>query len=152
MERCGKPGATVNGMAGAGSVPREVVYSNLLRDVNCKLTLTKELFYTLHVDRVLKALADGTRRRILALVWGEARTAGAIAARFAMTRPAISHHLGVLLEGELVTLRRQGTRRLYRANRQTLARLRIQLGAFWDSHLQHLKDAAEARERRRGRN
>jgi DNA-binding transcriptional ArsR family regulator len=116
------------------------------------LTFTKELFYTQDVDKVLKALADGTRRRILAMVWGEERTAGAIAARFTMTRPAISHHLAVLLEGKLVTLRRQGTRRLYRANRQTVTRLRAQLGAFWDSHLDRLKDAAETAERKRGRN
>jgi DNA-binding transcriptional ArsR family regulator len=42
------------------------------------------------MDTMLRALADGTRRQILALVWREERTAGEIAANFKMTRPAVS--------------------------------------------------------------
>ena len=42
--------------------------------------------------------------------------AGEIAARFDVTRPAISQHLGVLKEAGLVSERRDGTRRLYRAD------------------------------------
>src|SRR5262249_37611470 len=105
------------------------------------------------MDAMLRALADGTRRRILALVWREERTAGEIAGKFTMTRPAVSQHLAILRESELLSMRRDGTRRLYRANRQAVARLRAELGAFWDDHLAQLKDAAEAagrRERRRG--
>jgi len=97
---------------------------------------------------MLRALADGTRRQILALVWRQERTAGDIAAKFTMTRPAVSQHLSILRESDLVTLRRDGTRRLYRANRQALARLRAQLGAFWDDRLAQLKDAAEAAARK----
>lgn len=101
------------------------------------------------MDRVLRALADVTRRRILTLVWHGERTAGQIAAEFPVSRPAISQHLSVLLTSELISVRRVGTRRLYRANRDALKRLRAQLGAFWDSRLEQLKDAAE-RNRRRG--
>lgn len=93
---------------------------------------------------MLRALADGTRRQILALVWREERRAGAIADEFAVTRPAISQHLGVLLASELVSVRRVGTRRLYRANRRAIVRLRADLGAFWDRHLSRLTEAAEA--------
>jgi DNA-binding transcriptional ArsR family regulator len=52
-----------------------------------------------------------------------------------MTRPAISQHLAVLQESELVTVRRDSTRRLYRANRQAIARLRSELATLWDTHL-----------------
>jgi DNA-binding transcriptional ArsR family regulator len=100
------------------------------------------------MDAILRALADGTRRHILALVWREERTAGEIAAEFAVTRPAISQHLRVLLASELVSVRREGTRRLYRANRQAVARLRAELAAFWDDGLARLKEAAEGAERR----
>jgi len=100
------------------------------------------------MDTMLRALADGTRRQILALVWREERTAGEIAAKFAMTRPAVSQHLGVLLDSELVSVRPDGTRRLYRANRNAVARLRAELSAFWDDRLAQLRDVAEAAERK----
>jgi DNA-binding transcriptional ArsR family regulator len=100
------------------------------------------------MDTVLRALADGTRRQILALVWREERTAGEIAAKFTITRPAVSQHLAILRESELLTVRREGTRRLYRANRQALARLRTELSTFWDNHLAQLKNAAEKAERK----
>jgi len=103
------------------------------------------------MDIVLRALADGTRREILALVWRDERASGEIAAKFAMTRPAVSQHLAVLRESNLVLVRPEGTRRLYRANRQAVARLRAELAAFWDDRLAQLRDAAEASERKGGR-
>jgi DNA-binding transcriptional ArsR family regulator len=99
------------------------------------------------MDAMLRALADGTRRQILGLVWRRELTAGEIASNFSVTRPAISQHLGVLLTSELLSVRREGTRRLYRANRRAIAQLRDDLGAFWDSRLMRLKQAAEATER-----
>jgi DNA-binding transcriptional ArsR family regulator len=99
------------------------------------------------MDNMLQALADGTRRHILALVWRSERTAGEIASHFTMSRPGISQHLGVLLASNLVMVRRAGTRRLYRANRRAIARLRAELGAFWDTSLRQLKREAEAAER-----
>jgi len=98
------------------------------------------------MDVMLRALADGTRRQILGMLWRTERTAGQIAAEFAMTRPAVSQHLATLRESELITMRRDGTRRLYRTNLRTLARLRRELGQFWDKHLGALKDIAEASE------
>jgi DNA-binding transcriptional ArsR family regulator len=99
------------------------------------------------MDAMLRALAHVTRRQILALVWREERTAGEIAAAFAMTRPGVSQHLTILRECELIAMRRDGTRRLYRANRKAMAKLRAQLGDFWDNRLARLKDAAESAER-----
>jgi DNA-binding transcriptional ArsR family regulator len=100
------------------------------------------------MDTMLRALADGTRRQILTLVWHDERTAGEIAAEFTMTRPAVSQHLAILRESELVTVRRDGTRRLYRANLEAVAQLRRELGMFWDTHLAKLKEVAEAAGRR----
>ena len=104
------------------------------------------------MDAILRALADGTRRQILALVWRHERTAGDIASKFLVSRPAISQHLGVLVTSGLVTVRRSGTRRLYRANRKAIARLRAELGAFWDASLARLKTEVETAVRKRGRN
>jgi DNA-binding transcriptional ArsR family regulator len=96
------------------------------------------------MDDMLRALADGTRRQILTLVLHEERTAGDIAARFAMSRPGVSQHLGVLLDSKLISVRREGTRRIYRANLKTMARLRAELATIWDESLLRLKSAAEA--------
>jgi DNA-binding transcriptional ArsR family regulator len=103
------------------------------------------------MDEALRAFADRTRRQILALVWDKERTAGEIARRFAISRPAVSQHLGVLRASKLVTLRRAGTRYLYRANHSAIAQLRAELGMFWDGRLARLRDQAEAAERKRRR-
>jgi DNA-binding transcriptional ArsR family regulator len=95
------------------------------------------------MDAMLRALADGTRRRILAMVSLKERTAGEIAAEFVLTRPAISQHLAVLLKCELIALRRAGTRRLYSANPRGVARLHAELESFWDKSLSLLTDEAE---------
>jgi DNA-binding transcriptional ArsR family regulator len=100
------------------------------------------------MDLALRALADSTRRRILTLVWRKERTAGEIASEFAMTRPAVSQHLTVLRESDLVLVRRAGVRRFYRANRKAVARIRAELGAFWDDRLIRLRNAAESVERK----
>jgi DNA-binding transcriptional ArsR family regulator len=101
--------------------------------------------YVLGVDSALKALAEPRRREILRLVWSSELPASDIAAHFEeVTRSAISQHLGVLREAELLIERREGTRRLYRANRDGLARVRTFLDEYWTGGLQRLKQAAEA--------
>ena len=62
------------------------------------------------------ALADPTRRDIVALLAGGERTAGEIAARFDVTQPAISRHLKVLRESGLATVRGDAQRRIYSLN------------------------------------
>ena len=101
-------------------------------------------------DDLLRALADGTRRDILRLVWTHERSAGEIATRFAVTRQAVSQHLGVLLGCGLVSVRAEGTRRLYRANRRPLEQLRAEFDLFWDDSLDRLSSAAQELERESG--
>ena len=95
------------------------------------------------------ALAEPRRREILRLVAAGELSAGEIASRFEVTRPAISQHLRVLREAGLVSERRAGTRRLYRARPETLAELRDYLIGFWDESLRSLKLAAEHEDRQR---
>ncbi len=102
------------------------------------------------MDSALKALAEPRRRAILRLVWSQELPATDIADRFRdVTRPAISQHLSVLKEADLVTERREGARRLYRANRDTMAELRTFLDDYWTSGLERLRDVAEAAESRK---
>ncbi len=100
------------------------------------------------MDAALKALAEPRRREILRLVWSRELPATDIADHFAeVTRPAISQHLGVLKGAGLVTERRDGTRRLYRANRDEMKKLRKFLDEYWTSGLERLRDVAEAAQR-----
>lgn len=102
------------------------------------------------MDAALKALAEPRRRAILRLVWSQELPATDIADRFAdVSRPAISQHLTVLKEANLVTERRDGTRRLYRANPVTMAELRTYLDDYWTSGLERLRDVAEIAESRK---
>ena len=96
------------------------------------------------MDAALKALAEPRRREILRLVRDDELAAGAIAARFEVSRPAISQHLRVLRDADLVAERRDGTRRLYRARRDTIDDLRRFLDDFWDDRLDRLREAAES--------
>ncbi len=101
------------------------------------------------MDAALAALADPRRRAILALIRDSELPAGEIAGRFDVTRPAISQHLAVLRAAGLVTERRVGTRRLYRARPAGTAELRDWLDAFWDDSLGRLQAAAEREETER---
>jgi DNA-binding transcriptional ArsR family regulator len=100
------------------------------------------------VDLALKAIAEPRRRAILRLVRSDELSSGEIAAQFDVTRPAISQHLGVLKEAGLVTERRDGTRRLYRAHPEGLQDLRAFLEQFWDDGLVRLREVAEQDQRR----
>ena len=105
------------------------------------------------VDTAFKALAEPRRREILRLVWTKELPAAEIAARFDdVTRSAVSQHLGVLREAELVVERRDGTRRLYRANHTQMELLRRFLAEYWTESLSHLQDLAESAEREKGTN
>jgi DNA-binding transcriptional ArsR family regulator len=99
------------------------------------------------VDAALRALAEPRRREILRLVWDRERPVGDIAGHFEVTQPAVSQHLRVLKDADLVTERRDGTRRLYRARPDTVEALRTFLDDYWTSGLSRLRDAAETAER-----
>lgn len=102
------------------------------------------------MDLALKAIAEPRRREILRLVLERELTAGEIAACFEdVTGAAISQHLRVLAEAGLVTVRKDGTRRWYRARPERLAEIRDYLDAYWRQGLAALARAAETEERRR---
>jgi DNA-binding transcriptional ArsR family regulator len=98
------------------------------------------------VEAALKAIAAPRRRQILTLVRDGELSAGEIAGHFDVTRPAVSQHLNVLKEAGLVTERRNGTRRLYRARPEGLAQLKAFLEEFWEERLDALKAEAEREE------
>ena len=100
------------------------------------------------MEAALKALADPRRRAIIALVRERELPAGEIAEQFDVTRPAISQHLAVLREAGLVSERRQGTHRFYRARPAGATELRGWLEAFWEDGLARLGAAAEEEDRR----
>lgn len=98
------------------------------------------------MEAALRAIAEPHRRQILRLVWDAELSAGEIASHFDVTRPAVSQHLNVLKEAGLVSERREGTWRLYRARPEGLAELKAFLDEFWGDRLEALKREAEREE------
>ena len=105
------------------------------------------------MQATLEAFVEPTRREILRLVWHQELPATDIANHFPVTRPAISKHLSVLKRAGLITERRLGTQRLYRADPQAMTDLRAMFESFWDESLEQVRSAAEtdATRRRQGR-
>jgi DNA-binding transcriptional ArsR family regulator len=90
---------------------------------------------------VFEALADPTRRRILELLAAGERSAGELAAEFAISRPGVSRHLRVLRESGLVRSRGEGQRRLYSVDPAPLAEVQEWLTRyreFWAQRLDAL--------------
>jgi DNA-binding transcriptional ArsR family regulator len=92
----------------------------------------------------MQVVSEPRRREILRLVWERELSAGEIAGRFDVTFGAVSQHLGVLRDAGFVTTRRDGNRRLYRADRARLGPLANALEAMWTETLDRLADAVEA--------
>ena len=90
------------------------------------------------MDAAARALAEPTRLEILRLVRDTEQTVSDIAENFSVSRPAISQHLRVLQDAELVTARSEGTRRFYRARPDGLNELRAWMDEFWRDSLRHL--------------
>jgi DNA-binding transcriptional ArsR family regulator len=94
----------------------------------------------------VRAVAEPRQREILRLCWDRERTAGDIAGHFDVTFGAVSQHLAVLRESGLVAVRREGTRRYYRADRQVLGPLAVYLESLWADQLDTLATLAEQAE------
>jgi DNA-binding transcriptional ArsR family regulator len=91
----------------------------------------------------IQVIAEPNRREILALVWDGEMAAGDIAAKFDVTFGAVSQHLSILRESGFVTVRREGNRRLYQADKDRLGPLRGILEAMWANTLDRLAEAIE---------
>ena len=98
---------------------------------------------TFRMDAILKAISEPHRRQILALLRNREVAAGSIAERFRITRSAVSQHIAVLKHAGLVAERREGARRLYRAEPQAFAGLRLFVDDYWDARLSRSSRQAE---------
>lgn len=87
-------------------------------------------------DQQLDALGDPTRRAILARLSTGAISVGELARDFPVSRPAISQHLRILKQANLVFDRPAGTRRLYQLNPEGFESLREYFDQFWGQALQ----------------
>lgn len=99
----------------------------------------------------LQVIAAPRRLRILELVWDQELSAGEIAAECDVSWPAVSQHLRVLKEAGFVVERRQGTSRIYRADKDALGTLRAAVEDHWRRGLGRVKDLAEAEQRDKDR-
>jgi DNA-binding transcriptional ArsR family regulator len=101
---------------------------------------------------VAAAVADPVRREIMTLLHGRTMSAGDIAARFDISRPAVSRHLRILRSCGLVVAESSGRQRLYRLDVAPLASLVAWLDRFRDDW-PHRLDALETEvyRTRRGR-
>jgi DNA-binding transcriptional ArsR family regulator len=80
-------------------------------------------------------LGDPTRRAIFERLADRPHAVGEIARELPVSRPAVSQHLRVLKEAGMVSERRDGNRRIYRADPDGIAALRADLERFWDRAL-----------------
>jgi DNA-binding transcriptional ArsR family regulator len=94
-------------------------------------------------EDVFSAIADPTRRRILELLAAQPEAVGDLAARFDISRPAISKHLRVLSEAGLVRAEADGRRNIYALEPAPFAAVRDWLDGFWNERLMLLKRLSE---------
>lgn len=100
-----------------------------------------------HAD-VFRAIADPTRRALLDRLRGGAAPVKALAAEFSQSRPAISKHLRVLRNAQLVRERRAGRERFYEVDPMPLQRVAGWIEGyrgFWLMSLHNLKARLETR-------
>lgn len=84
------------------------------------------------MEALLDVLANPRRRTILRLVWDAERSSSEIAAHLDVTWQAVSQNLRVMRDAGLLIERRDGRRRLYRADRQALGPLEGVLDRMWE--------------------
>jgi len=99
--------------------------------------------YGVRHERVLEALADPTRRRIVDHLSRGPMTVGELAGKLPVTRPAVSQHLKTLLEAGLVSYRPRGTRNVYRLEPAGFDSLRDWLDGFWEDVLDAFETNAD---------
>jgi DNA-binding transcriptional ArsR family regulator len=96
---------------------------------------------------VLVALGDPTRREIFERIASGPVAVGELARDLPVSRPAVSQHLRVLKDANLVIDRPAGTRRIYQLDPAGIEALRSYLDGFWNRSLAAFKQAAERTEK-----
>jgi DNA-binding transcriptional ArsR family regulator len=95
---------------------------------------------------VFRAIADPTRRAILQHLKSGPAPVNVLAAEFSQSRPAISKHLKVLHEANIVTEQRSGRERIYRLEPAALREVDSWIGQYrtlWQDNLNRLKSHLE---------
>jgi DNA-binding transcriptional ArsR family regulator len=95
------------------------------------------------LDAVFGALADPTRRAILARLASGDATVGELAAPFSISQPAISQHLKVLERAGLISRERQGTARLSHLEAEPLREATawlVRYREFWQESFERLDE------------
>ncbi len=95
----------------------------------------------------LQVVTEPRRREILLVLGEHELPAGDIASRLDVSFSAVSQHLGRLLEVGAVQVRRDGRRRLYKADRARLAEITGALQSMWSTDIERLARLAELAER-----
>ena len=91
----------------------------------------------------ITALADPTRAQVFQILASQPAPVGQIATQLPVSRPAVSQHLKILSDAGLVTVRVEGTRRIYQAAPEGLAELRAWLDEMWTCALTSFAELAE---------
>jgi DNA-binding transcriptional ArsR family regulator len=99
----------------------------------------------------IAALADPTRRAIYEGLRGAPRAVGDLARDVPVSRPAVSQHLRVLRDADLVTETRVGTRHVFAANPAAALELRDYFHSMWQCALQSYARHVEREEQRHAR-
>ena len=94
----------------------------------------------------LAALAEPIRQQIVERLAREPMAVGELAAQLPVSRPAVSQHLKVLKEAQLVRDRTDGTRRIYFIDPAGFGQIRAWLDRFWDESLAAYAKAVEQEE------
>jgi DNA-binding transcriptional ArsR family regulator len=105
------------------------------------------------VDRIFHALADGTRRDILALAVGGGYCVSALAKRYPMSFAAVQKHVAVLEDAGLITKERRGRERLVHIDVDTVERARVLLDGIeelWRARIDRIDDLLAIEKRNYG--
>jgi DNA-binding transcriptional ArsR family regulator len=106
-----------------------------------------------HADRIFHALADGTRRDILAVAVGGGSSVSTLAKRYPMSFAAVQKHVAVLESAGLVTKERRGRERLVRTDIDTVERARMLLDGIeelWRARVERIDDLLATEKRTNG--
>src|SRR5580658_1327439 len=95
-----------------------------------------------------KAVADDSRRQVLLFLRDGEKTPTEMAQSFDFTLPALSTHLRVLRDADLVRERKVGQNRFYSVNREKMSEMMTFFDGFWDEKLIRLKHHVEAKGKR----
>lgn len=99
-----------------------------------------------NITTLFTALADPTRRELFERLTKRGMPVGELARGTRVTRPAVSQHLKVLRDAGLVSVREEGTRRIYSVEQKGVDAMRTYLDKMWDSALANFKKQAERNE------